>query len=551
MKKLGFFLLLLFAGSFILLTDESKVSAITTNPIDYSDSFIRGADISILADMESAGAKYYENGTQKDALKILKDNGVNYVRLRIWNDPYDANGNSYGAGTNDLDTTIALAQRAKSNGLKVLLDFHYSDFWVDPGKQNLPKSWLGLTFNDLNTNIYNYTHDVLTEMKNNNVYPDMIQIGNELNSGMLWPYGKSWGEGGGEFDRLASFLESGVQAVKDTETQDTKIMLHLADGGNYETFKWWFDEITARSVDYDIIGVSYYPYWHGTLDQLETNINNISTRYNKEVIVVETAYGYTTANADAKENAFGSEEATVAGYPATAQGQYDFLSDLVKSIQNVPNDKGTGFFYWEPLWYNGDVSWATQAGMDYLGVTDETGNEWDNQAMFDSNGNVLDSIKVYHDSNSGNTVNYVSNPSFESDSATSSPSYWTKWLQTGTVSSTIKTETGALDGSYKLSFWNSNAYEGSIFQTVSELSNGTYTLTAWVIGGGTHDIAQMYAKNYGGSAKNQNITISSAMWNKVTIKNIEVTNGTCEIGFYNKGQAAAWLNIDNVKLIKN
>jgi len=280
-------------------------------------------------------------------------------------------------------------------------------------------------------------------------------------------------------------------------------------------------------------------------------MNNISTRYNKDVIVVETAYGYTTGNADSKENAFGSDEATTAGYPATVQGQYNFLYDLVRSIQNVPNNKGTGFFYWEPLWYNGNVSWATQAGMNYLGVTDETGNEWDNQALFNSAGNVLDSIKVFKDSNSGSAVNYAKNPSFETDSATNAPTSWSKWLNTGTASTTIKTEWGALDGNYKLTFWSDSAYEASLYQTVTGLSNGTYTLTAWIMRDGTHDTAQMYVKNYGGAQVKQNISGSSSAWSKVTISNIQVTNGQCEIGFYDKGQANAWLNIDAIKLTKN
>ncbi|WP_217258981.1 glycosyl hydrolase 53 family protein [Terribacillus saccharophilus] len=180
---------------FVLLLSFSGVFAVVqpAEAAGYDSSFIRGADISTLADMEKAGAKYYEDGVQKDPLQILKDNGANYVRLRIWNDPKDVAGNTYGAGTNDLKTTIDLAKRAKAKGMKVLLDFHYSDFWVDPGKQNLPKSWQGLSFEQLNTKVYDYTYSVLAEMKKQNVYPDMVQIGNELNSGMLWPHGKSWG----------------------------------------------------------------------------------------------------------------------------------------------------------------------------------------------------------------------------------------------------------------------------------------------------------------------------------------------------------------------
>ena len=173
-----------------------------------ADNFINGADISILDEMEQSGAIYKINGKQQDPLTILKNNGVNYVRLRLWVDPYDANGNAYGAGTNDLNRTLKLAKRAKNKGLKVLLDFHYSDFWVDPGKQNLPKAWQNQSFEQLNSSVYSYTADVLNQMKSQGIYPDMVQIGNELNSGMLWPYGKSWGGDGKEFTRLATFLTS-------------------------------------------------------------------------------------------------------------------------------------------------------------------------------------------------------------------------------------------------------------------------------------------------------------------------------------------------------
>lgn len=227
-----------------------------------ADNFINGADISILDEMEQSGAIYKINGKQQDPLTILKNNGVNYVRLRLWVDPYDANGNAYGAGTNDLNRTLKLAKRAKNKGLKVLLDFHYSDFWVDPGKQNLPKAWQNQSFEQLNSSVYSYTADVLNQMKSQGIYPDMVQIGNELNSGMLWPYGKSWGGDGKEFTRLATFLKSGVQAVKDTQQSNTPIMLHLADGGDKSAFQWWLDEITNQSVDFDIVGISYYPYWH-------------------------------------------------------------------------------------------------------------------------------------------------------------------------------------------------------------------------------------------------------------------------------------------------
>ncbi|MGX7265890.1 glycoside hydrolase family 53 protein [Enterococcus crotali] len=512
--------------------------------------FISGADVSILADMEKSGAKYYENGTAKDALQILKNNGVNYVRLRLWNDPYDNSGNSYGAGTNDITTTISLAKRAKALNMKVLLDFHYSDFWVDPGKQNVPKAWQNHTFEQMNTAVYEYTKQVLIQMKTAGAYPDMVQIGNELNSGMLWPYGKSWGEGGGEFDRLATFLKSGIKAVKDTQSSAVPIMLHVADGGDYDLFQWWFDEITARNVEYDMIGISYYPYWHGTMADLQKNMDKISARYTKQVAVVETAYGNTTNNADSKINAFTAVEAATAGYEASTNGQYRYLTDLITAIKEVPNNKGAGFFYWEPLWYNGNVSWASSAGMNYLGVTDETGNEWDNQAMFDFKGNALASLKAFGVGNAATSVNYVSNPSFELNGFTNTPSNWTNWYGSGATIGTIKTEATDFAGSYKLSFWANTAYETSTYQTLTNIPNGTYTLSAYVMSDGTFATSQLYVKNYGGTELTTK-TSGHSPWTRVEIGNIKVTNGTAEIGFYNKASANAWLNVDRVILTKN
>ena len=508
-----------------------------------ADNFINGADISILDEMEQSGAIYKINGKQQDPLTILKNNGVNYVRLRLWVDPYDANGNAYGAGTNDLNRTLKLAKRAKNKGLKVLLDFHYSDFWVDPGKQNLPKAWQNQSFEQLNSSVYSYTADVLNQMKSQGIYPDMVQIGNELNSGMLWPYGKSWGGDGKEFTRLATFLKSGVQAVKDTQQSNTPIMLHLADGGDKSAFQWWLDEITNQSVDFDIVGISYYPYWYGILAELSENMDNISERYNKKVVVVETAYANTLDNLDQKTNAVTVTEEAAAGYKASQDGQYEFLTDLVDKIKDVKNNNGLGFFYWEPLWYNGNVSWATQAGMSYLGVSDVTGNEWENQAVFDFQGNALRGIKAF---NYSNLTNLLQNNSFEWDGYTESPSSWNIW-KNGQISG-IKTE--IYDNTrYKLSFWSDKAYESSIYQTVGNLSSGTYKLSIDAMGDTSLETAELYIKNYGGSEQKISLKDSNT-WKTYTIDNIQITNGQCEVGVYVKSSANKWLNIDNVRLVK-
>lgn len=508
-----------------------------------ADDFINGVDISILDEMEQSGAVYKINGKQGDPLMILKENGVNYVRLRLWVNPYDENGNGYGAGTNDLNRTIKLAKRARNTGLKILLDFHYSDFWVDPGKQNLPKTWKNQSFKQLNNSVYSYTADVLREMKLKGVYPDMVQIGNELNSGMLWPFGKSWGGDGQEFTRLATFLKTGIRAVKDTQVRSTPIMLHLADGGNKATFQWWLDEITNQSVDFDIVGISYYPYWHGNLSALSENMDNISGRYNKKVVVVETAYANSLNNLDQKTNAFTATEEAAGGYKASQDGQYEFLTDLIDKIKDVKNNNGLGFFYWEPLWYNGNVSWATQAGMSYLGVSDITGNEWENQAVFDFSGNALRGIKAF---NYSNLTNVVANSSFESDGYTENPSSWNKWSNSQKVG--IKTE--VYDNTrYKLTFWSDTAFESSIYQNMSNLQSGTYKLSIDAMGDTAIETAHLYIKGYGGVEQKISLNNSSS-WKTYTIDNIKITSRQCEVGIYVKGKSNQWLSIDNIRLVR-
>ncbi|VTN68518.1 galactosidase [Klebsiella pneumoniae] len=212
-----------------LAADALATRAFQGMPAD----FIKGADISTLLDAEKHGATFYDqNNQRKDPIAILKENGVNYVRLRLWVDPQSASGEGYGGGNNDLATTLALAKRAKAQGMKLLLDFHYSDFWTDPGKQFKPKAWEKLDYPQLKTAIHDYTRDTIARFKQAGVLPDMVQIGNEINGGILWPEGKSWGQGGGEFDRLAGLLNAAIAGLKENlrQGEQVKIMLHLAEG---------------------------------------------------------------------------------------------------------------------------------------------------------------------------------------------------------------------------------------------------------------------------------------------------------------------------------
>ncbi|WP_379934319.1 arabinogalactan endo-beta-1,4-galactanase [Enterobacter sichuanensis] len=383
-----------------LAASAFAADAVKTRPFNAMPAdFIKGADISTLLEAEQHGAKFYnQNGQQQDAIAILKANGVNTVRLRLWVDPQDASGNTYGGGSNNLENTIALAKRVKAQGLKLLLDFHYSDFWTDPGKQFKPKAWEKMDYPQLKTAIHDYTRDTIARFKKEGVLPDMVQIGNEINGGMLWPEGKSWGQGGGEFDRLAGLLTAAIGGLKEnlTDGEQVKVMLHLAEGTKNDTFRWWFDEITRRNVPFDIIGLSMYTYWNGPISALKANMDDISRRYNKDVIVVEAAYGYTLDNCDNAENSFQAKEEKDGGYPGTVQGQYDYIHDLMQAVIDVPDHRGKGIFYWEPTWIAvPGTTWATKAGMKYIHDEWKEGNARENQALFDCQGKVLPSITVF------------------------------------------------------------------------------------------------------------------------------------------------------------
>lgn len=203
-----------------------------------------------------------------------------------------------------------------------------------------------MDYPQLKTTIHDYTRDTIARFKQEGVLPDMVQIGNEINGGMLWPEGKSWGQGGGEFDRLAGLLNAAIDGLKENlkNGEQVKIMLHLAEGTKNDTFRWWFDEISKRNVPYDIIGLSMYTYWNGPIGALKANMDDISRRYNKDVIVVEAAYAYTLENCDSAENSFQAKEEKEGGYPATVQGQYNYIHDLMQAVADVPDQRGKGIF---------------------------------------------------------------------------------------------------------------------------------------------------------------------------------------------------------------
>jgi len=343
--------------------------------------FIKGVDLSDLLEIEEHGGIFKENGIPKDALQIFKDHGINFIRLRLWHTP--ANGYA------NLDRTLLMANRIKTLGLKFLLDLHYSDTWADPGQQTKPTAWQNLSFQSLKDSIYQYTHSVITALKNQNTLPDIVQIGNEITCGILWNDGRVCDQFNTpqQWVQLAELINEGISGVSESldPGDSIKIMIHIDRGGDNNGSQWFLDHLITQNVDFDIIGLSYYPWWQGTLSELEFNTDDLAQRYDKEIILVETAYPWTLDWYDNTHNIVGDPSQLLPGYPATVEGQTGFLSDLIELVRNIPDDKGSGLFYWAPEW----ISVPT------------LGSPWENVTLFDFTGELLNSISVFDSIPSG------------------------------------------------------------------------------------------------------------------------------------------------------
>ncbi len=382
-------------------------------------NFVKGMDLSTLLEMERCGAKYYDEGKEADILAIMKKYDVDTIRIRLWNDPWSESGESYGAGENDLKTSLEIAKRVTDAGFGVLLNFHYSDFWADPGKQFKPKAWASYGVEELEKAVYDFTLDTMNRFLESGVNITMVQVGNELSNGLLWPEGKV-----PNYDNIARFVNAGIRAVRKAderrilgvingvnekcrELEKIPVMIHLDNGGNNALYREWFDNFTRRGEDFEIIGLSYYPFWHGSLQMLNDNMNDIAERYGKDLIIAEVSMGYTMEDykdyeklSDEERKGYATRPALVEKieYPMTKQGQYDFMEDFLNRISHIKGGKGRGFFYWEPAWIPVKGSgWATQASLKYIEDPGPCGNEWANQALFDYDGNALPTLQLIRD----------------------------------------------------------------------------------------------------------------------------------------------------------
>ena len=376
------------------------------------EDFIFGMDASCVPALEASGVKYYDfDGSEADVYQVLADNGINYIRVRIWNDPFNSEGKGYGGGNCDIANAVAIGKRATASGMKLLVNFHYSDFWADPGKQMVPKAWKGMDIEQKTEAVYQYTLNCLTQLKEAGVDVGMVQIGNETNNYMCGE--KTW-------FNIQYLMQAGAKATREVFPQ-ALVALHFANPekvGNYETYAKKMD---YYQVDYDVFASSYYPYWHGSMENLTNTLSAIATTYGKKVMVMETSYAYTGADTDFNGNTIGDGDAIEKAYPFTVQGQANHLRALTDAIVN-DTVNGIGVVYWEGTWISvGGQSWeenhekwetygsgwassyaaaydAADAGRYYGGCA------VDNQALFDEHGKPLESLKVFNLMREGNEI---------------------------------------------------------------------------------------------------------------------------------------------------
>lgn len=392
------------------LADESSLYVRRVE--DLPEGFILGMDASSVIAEEASGVRYYGfDGQEQDVFVTLAQAGVNYIRVRVWNDPFDQDGNGYGGGNCDINVAEAIGRRATAAGMKLLVDFHYSDFWADPGKQMVPKAWKGMEIEDKTQAAYEYTRDCLQQLKDAGVDVGMVQMGNETNGALAGE--KTW-------FNIQYIMQAGAKATREVYP-DALVALHFANPEKADSYATYAKKMDYYKVDYDVFASSYYPYWHGSLDNLAQVLSDIAVTYGKQVMVMETSYAYTGEDTDFFGNTIGDGGAIVKDYPFTVQGQANHVRNVIDTIANKTVN-GIGVCYWEGAWITvGGASWEEnsakweQFGSGWASTyafaydPNDAGKYYggcavDNQAMFDAAGHPLESLKVFGLVRDGNEI---------------------------------------------------------------------------------------------------------------------------------------------------
>ena len=536
------------------------------------EAFILGVDVSELLSQESSGVVYYdEGGNPADALAVLAESGVSHVRLRVWNDPFDEQGRGYGAGNINAERAAILSARAAKLGMKSLIDFHYSDFWADPSRQIAPKAWAGMSVDEKETALAAYTKEALALILDAGGDVDMVQVGNETTTGMAGEY---------EAGDMARLIAAGCQAVRETAAErglEITVCVHLTDPQNYGMISAILRGLDIRKADYDAVGLSYYPYWHGTLEDLSDTVGTIRKDFRKEVFVAETAWPFTLDDGDGAGNVIGSDPGI---YPVTPGGQALAWEDVCCTVADAG---GFGVFYWggiwtpvspdpeknRSIWETEGSGWATRFASAY--DPEHVGNDyggcaWDNQAMFDFTGHplpVLKTLRMLSESGrlpvpqplaeataepSAEAPNMVLNPDFED------PDYsmWETSSDTADVPYDYQDNINdAHSGTVAFHFWSEKDMSFRIQQTVNDLPLGKYEASVWSQGGDMTDASMvLYVIADGQYYETSFMNSGWADWQHPVISNIPVASGSLTIGVKIKCGKKSWGTLDDFSVIK-
>jgi arabinogalactan endo-1,4-beta-galactosidase len=331
--------------------------------------FIRGADLSFTPEIIAAGTIFKDNGQAKDLVQIFKDKGFNTIRLRLWNNPATVHS--------ALNEVLDFSKSLNAQGFKIWLDLHYSDTWADPANQSLPAAWKNLSINDLKDSVYQFTSKTVQAFVSAGITLKIVQIGNETNSGFLWDLGKVGGSFDNNWGNYSILVNAGIKAVKDVSS-NTKTMIHIA---GYTDADWFLGNLASQQVNYDLIGLSYYPVWHGkSLDSLSTTLKAIINKYQKPLIIAETSYPFTLLWNDNTSNIVGNVSQLIPSYDATPDGQNAYTKALIDLMKNLPNQQGLGICWWAPEW------------VSFKGPAATNGSNSENLTLFDFNNNALPAL---------------------------------------------------------------------------------------------------------------------------------------------------------------
>ena len=529
---------------------------------------ILGVDVSELAAQEASGVVYHDaGGAPADALRVLADSGVNHVRLRVWNDPTDGAGHGYGAGNIDADVAAALSARAAALGMKTLVDFHYSDFWADPTRQLAPKAWRGLDAAGKREALAAYTKEALSKILDAGGDVDMVQVGNEINNGMA---------GAQRPEVVVELVAAGCAAVHEVAAErGLKIAacVHLTDPQNLARLEDILYNLDAAVAEYDAVGLSFYPYWHGGLPALRTAIEAIQRR-GKAAFVAETAWPFTPEDGDGWPNVIGADAEP---YPESPEGQAQAFWDVCKTA----TDAGAlGAFYWggvwtpvgadadanRALWERFGSGWASSYAADYdpehVGE-DYGGCAWDNQALFDFDGHPLEaltglsglsdweiseagSVDPDEDAAPAGDGNLVVNPGFED----ADRSMWQAESLTDDVPFDYQDFVNdAHTGTVAFHYWSEKDMDFTISQTLTGLESGVYTASLWSQGGDMRDAElTLWVEADGERYEQPFMNTKWADWQHPVIENIPVAGGTLTIGARVRCGAKGWGTLDDFRV---